>query len=160
APPTDKTGSFSYPVDITTPTRHVATVTGVGGATIDGKKLTAQQSDQLLGRTTGVSVGYNVTDVSAHVGSGGPVVVPARLSYGSGNPAPPTVLLCSYELRGTITDSNGNPVRGAVVTTRTNDRQYWTQSRPSGANGAYASFLVAADQEGDSPVPMQVGVAV
>jgi PQQ-dependent dehydrogenase (methanol/ethanol family) len=160
APPTDKTGSFSYPVDVTTPARHVATVTGVGGATIGGKKLTSQQSDQLLGRTTGVSVGYTVNDVSAHVGSGGQVVVTGRLAYGSGSAAPPTVLLYSYELRGTITDSNGNPVRGAVVTTRTNDRQYWTQSRPSGANGAYASFLVAADQEGDSPVPMQVGVAV
>ncbi len=43
---------------------------------------------------------------------------------------------------------------------RTNDRQYWTQSRPSGANGNFASFLVAADQEGDDPVPMQIGVAV
>ncbi len=46
------------------------------------------------------------------------------------------------------------------MTTRTNDRQYWTQSRPTAANGSYASFLVAADQEGDDPVPMQVGVAV
>ena len=51
-------------------------------------------------------------------------------------------------------------MRGAVVTTRTNDRQYWTQSRPSAANGSYASFLVAADEEGDNPVPMEVGVAV
>jgi hypothetical protein len=70
------------------------------------------------------------------------------------------VLLYSYELKGKVTDANGNPVRGAVVTTRTTDRQYWTQSRPSGANGSYASFLVASDQEGDDPVPMQVGVAV
>ncbi len=46
------------------------------------------------------------------------------------------------------------------MTTRTNDRQYWTQSRPTAANGSYASFLVAADQEGDDPVPMQVGIAV
>ena len=46
------------------------------------------------------------------------------------------------------------------MTTRTNDRQYWTQSRPSSANGSYASFLVAADQEGSNPVPMTVGVAV
>jgi hypothetical protein len=59
-----------------------------------------------------------------------------------------------------VTDANGNPVSGAVVTTRTGDRQFWTQSRPSGADGSYASFLVSADQEGDNPVPMQVGVAV
>jgi hypothetical protein len=50
-------------------------------------------------------------------------------------------------------------VKGAVVTTRTNDRQYWTQSRPTGANGSYASFLVAADTLGNKPVPMTVGVA-
>ena len=67
------------------------------------------------------------------------------------------MLLYSYELKGTITDSNGNPLEGAIVTTRTNDRQYWTQSRPTGENGSYASFLVAADQEGDDPVPMTVG---
>jgi hypothetical protein len=79
--------------------------------------------------------------------------------YGNGT-APPPVLLYSYELRGTITDATGNPVKGAVVTTRTADRQYWTQSRPSGANGSYASFLVAADTFGDDPVPMTVGVAV
>ena len=83
-----------------------------------------------------------------------------QLSYGDSAQAPPTVLLYSYELRGRITDSNGNPVKGAIVTTRTNDRQYWTQSRPTGPNGTYASFLVAADQEGDDPVPMQVGIAV
>jgi hypothetical protein len=86
-------------------------------------------------------------------------VITGRLADTGGN-APPPVLLYSYELKGTITDASGKPVRGAVVTTRTNDRQYWTQSRPSGSNGSYASFLVAADQEGDIPVPMTIGVAV
>jgi alcohol dehydrogenase (cytochrome c) len=160
AAPTDATGAFSYPADITDPARHVATVASVTGATIGGKKLNGTESDALLGRTSGISVGYRVTGVSTRVTSGGNVVLSGRLAYGSGNAAPPTVLLYSYELRGTITDANGNPVRGAIVTTRTNDRQYWTQSRPSAANGSYASFLVAADQEGDDPVPMQVGVAV
>jgi len=70
------------------------------------------------------------------------------------------VLLYTYELKGTVTDANGSPVKGAVVVTRTNDRKFWTQSRPSGSNGAYASFLVPADEESDDPVPMQVGIAV
>ena len=44
--------------------------------------------------------------------------------------------------------------------TRTNDHKFWTYSRPTGKDGTYTSFLVAADQEGDDPVPMTVGVAV
>jgi hypothetical protein len=86
-------------------------------------------------------------------------VVTGRVVYANGT-APPPVLLYSYLLRGTITDASGKPVKGAVVTTRTGDRQYWTQSRPSGANGSYASFLVAADTLNNDPVPMTVGVAV
>ncbi len=52
------------------------------------------------------------------------------------------------------------PVKGAIVTTRTGDHKFWTFSRPTGANGKYTSFLVAADQEGDNPVPMAVAVSV
>ena len=155
---TNSAGQFDYPLDVSTPGRHVAKVVDVSGAKINGKPLTAAQRSQLLGKTGGISIGYQVSNLSAKVGSGGNIVISGKLSYG--NAAPPGVLLYSYELSGKITDSNGNPVKGAVVTTRTNDRQYWTQSRPSGANGSYASFLVAADQEGDNPVPMEVGVAV
>jgi hypothetical protein len=86
-------------------------------------------------------------------------VVKGRLTIGQDG-APQPVGLFSYLLKGTITDSNGNPVKGAVVTTRTNDHKFWTYSRPTGANGKYTSFLVAADQEGSDPVPMTVGVAV
>jgi alcohol dehydrogenase (cytochrome c) len=156
--PTDKSGAFTYPVDITSAARHVAAVVGVTHASIDGKPLSASQGDSVLGRSAGISVGYRVTDLSAR-NEGGNVVVTGRLSDTKNN-APPTVLLYSYLLKGRITDSNGNPVRGAVVTTRTGDRQFWTQGRPSGPNGTYASFLVAANQAGDDPVPMQVGVAV
>jgi PQQ-dependent dehydrogenase (methanol/ethanol family) len=156
--PTDKSGAFTYPVDITTAARNVATVVDVSHAKVDGKPLSGSERDSLLGRSGGVSVGYRVSGVSARKGPGG-IVVTGKLSDDGGN-APPAVLLYSYLLKGKITDANGNPVRGAVVTTRTNDRQYWTQSRPSGPSGAYASFLVAADQEGSNPVPMQVGVAV
>ncbi|HEV2591230.1 MAG TPA: PQQ-binding-like beta-propeller repeat protein, partial [Gaiellaceae bacterium] len=156
--PTDAGGRFTYPVDTSTPGRHVAAVVGFARGTVGGRPLTSAQRSSLLGRTAGINVGYAVKGASAHV-SGGNVVITGRLADTAGNPAPPVVLY-SYELKGTITDAAGHPVKGAVVTTRTNDRQYWTQSRPSAANGSYASFLVAADQEGDNPVPMTVGVAV
>lgn len=156
--PTDAHGAFSYLADTSIPDRHVATVVGVAHATIAGRPLSAPQKAALLGRAGGVSVAYGVTGVSAHV-AGGDVVITGKLGD-TGGGAPPPVVLYSYEMTGTITNASGQPVKGAVVTTRTNDRQYWTQSRPSGANGKYASFLVAADQEGDNPVPMTVGVAV
>jgi alcohol dehydrogenase (cytochrome c) len=155
---TDSTGAFTYPVDITDPARHVVSVVDVSKATIGGKALTAAQSSSVLGSGGGFSVGYQISNLSTSNGANGTVVIKGRMSYGA-NSAPPPVLLYSYELKGVITDSNGNPVQGAVVTTRTNDRQYWTQSRPTAQNGSYASFLVAADQEGDNPVPMTVGVA-
>ena len=160
AAPTDASGAFEYPVDVTAPARHVVTVAGLAGAKIGGKPLSSAQAGALLGRDTGISVGYTVNDLAAHLQAGGNVVVTGRLSYSDSSAAPPAVLLYSYELKGRITDANGNPVAGAVVTTRTNDRKYWTQSRPTGANGDYASFLVAADEAGDNPVPMQVGIAV
>jgi PQQ-dependent dehydrogenase (methanol/ethanol family) len=156
--PTDSSGAFGYPADNTLAARHVARVVDVSHATVGGKPLSAAQAKSLLGKGTGISVGYKVDQVSAKV-QGGNVVVTGRVTDSAGSAAP-TVGLYSYELRGKVTDANGNPVKGAVVTTRTGDRQFWTQSRPSGADGSYASFLVSTDDAGDDPVPMQVGVAV
>jgi hypothetical protein len=104
-------------------------------------------------------MGYAITDLKTHGGKGGTIVVDGRLTYGK-NQAPLPVGLYSYLLKGTITYANGQPAKGAVVTTRTNDHKFWTYSTPSSATGAYESFLVAADQEGDDPVPMTVGVAI
>jgi hypothetical protein len=159
AAPTDKTGAFTYPVDVTVPTRRVVRITDASGARVDGRPLTAAQRADLLRANGAINVGYSLADLSAHVGSGGTVVLEGRLTIGN-DAAPLPVGLYSYLLQGTITDMNGNPVKGAVVTTRTNDHKFWTYSRPTGASGKYTSFLVAADQEGDDPVPMTVGVAV
>jgi alcohol dehydrogenase (cytochrome c) len=158
AAPTDRSGAFTYPVDVTVPGRHIARVTSVAGARVDGRPLTAAQRRDVLGATGAVNVGYTVTNLSVHRGEAG-IVVKGRLTIGKDG-APQPVGLYSYLLQGTITDANGNPVKGAVVTTRTNDHKFWTYSRPTGASGKYTSFLVAADQEGSDPVPMTVGVAV
>ncbi len=156
---TDAAGEFTYPADVTLPGRHVVKVVGASRATIGGRPANEAQRSALLSSSGGVSVGYRFSGLAARRGAGGSIVVTGRVSYG-GEAAPPPVLLYSYMLKGTVTDADGKPVMGAVVTTRTNDRQYWTQSRPTGANGQYASFLVAADTLGDDPVPMTVGVAV
>jgi outer membrane protein assembly factor BamB len=155
---TDASGAFTYPADVTLPGRHLVRVVGADRATAGGRRLNASQRTALLAAGGGISVGYRFSELAAQKGDGGTIVVTGRIGYGGGT-APPPVLLYSYLLRGTVTDASGKPVKGAVVTTRTNDRQYWTQSRPTGANGSYASFLVAADTLGDKPVPMTVGVA-
>ena len=134
---TDKRGSFIYPADITMPGRHVVKVVGDAEAEVDGHKLNATQRSAVLRGKGSISVGYKLEGLAARSGPEGSIVVTGRVVYGNGT-APPPVLLYSYLLRGTITDANGKPVKGAVVTTRTADRQYWTQSRPSGANGSYA----------------------
>ena len=67
--------------------------------------------------------------------------------------------LLTYQLSGTITDVDGKPVPGAVVITRTQDRDFWTHSSASDANGHYTSFYSAADESSDDPVPLSVGVA-
>ena len=44
--------------------------------------------------------------------------------------------------------------------TRTLDRDFWTFSEPSDAQGNYSSFFTASDKAGADPVPMSVQVAV
>ena len=159
APPTDKSGVFVYPADITVPARHVVSVADADHAKIGGKPLTDAQHAAVLKARGGISVGYAISNLSSRPGAEGTVVVTGRLGNGKGL-APPPVGLYSYQLTGRITDANGAPVKGAVVTTRTNDHKFWTVSEPTGPTGVYTSFLVAADQAGDDPVPMTVGVAV
>ena len=159
APITDKSGAFTYPVDITMPDRHVVTVASATGATIDGQPLTAAQRAAVLAAGGGFSVGYRVSEVSTKLGAGGTVVLSGRLTYGKAA-SPQPVGLYSYLLKGKITYADGTPVPNAIVTTRTADHKFWTFSRPTGANGVYTAFLVAADQLGSDPVPMTVGIAV
>jgi hypothetical protein len=159
APVTDKTGTFTYPADDTMPARHVVRVASVTGATVDGQKLTSAEQSEVMAAKSGISVGYAISDVSTRSGPEGTIVLTGKLGYGKGL-APHPVQLYSYELTGTITDPNGAPVKGAIVTTRTADHKFWTFSRPTGSSGKYTSFLVAADQEGDNPVPMTVAVSV
>jgi hypothetical protein len=76
-----------------------------------------------------------------------------------GVPVPPVVLL-SYRLSGTITDSSGKPVQGAYVVSRTNDRDYWTFSEPTNAAGRYVSFFPASDLTEADPVEFSIQVAI
>ncbi len=157
--PTAKDGSFRYDVDSTIPLRHAVRVGALGGATVHGRPLTPGQQTALRAASGGFSVGYAIRGLSAHTQEDGSVVLTGRVSDTAGN-APPPVHLLTYQLKGTITDASGKPVQGAVVITRTQDRDFWTHSSPSGANGRYFSFFAASDETAADPVPISVGVAV
>jgi alcohol dehydrogenase (cytochrome c) len=157
--PTAKDGSFSYDADITIPLRHAVRVGGLTGATVHGKRLSPGQQRALRAASGGFSVGYGLHGLSAHVQKNGSVVVTGRVMDSAGN-APPPVHLLTYQLSGTITNASGNPVQGAVVITRTQDRDFWTRSAPSGANGHYTSFFTASDETAADPVQISVGVAL
>jgi alcohol dehydrogenase (cytochrome c) len=154
---TNARGQFFYRVDMTLPQRHVVKVLRLARATVGGRALTPSERTALLAAAGGFSVGYRVNDLHAQA-SGGNVVVTGRLSYADGSPPPPVVLY-TYRLSGTITDSKGQPVAGATVVTRTQDRDFWTFSQPSDANGHYVSFFTASDETGANPVPLTVQVA-
>jgi alcohol dehydrogenase (cytochrome c) len=155
---TAKDGSFGTDVDITIPERREIRAVGLAHATVHGHALTAGERSALLAASGGFDIGYRFQSLQTHVQEDGSVVVSGRL-VGANGQAPPTVHLLTYQLGGTITDANGKPVQGAVVITRTQDRDFWTHSSASDADGHYSSFFAASDESGADPVILSVGVA-
>jgi PQQ-dependent dehydrogenase (methanol/ethanol family) len=151
-------GRFSTDVDVTVPDRRVLRPVAVGGASVHGRPLTAGQKRTLLATSGGFDVGYGIVGLHAAKQDDGTVVVSGKL-VGANGQAPPLVRLLTYQLGGTITDAAGKPVQGAVVITRTQDRDFWTHSSASDANGRYTSFFAASDETDSDPVPLAVGVA-
>jgi hypothetical protein len=126
---------------------------------VRGHALSAGQQSALRAASGGFSVGYAPRGVTAQVRSNGTVLVRGRVTDSAGT-GPPAVHLLTYRLAGTITDASGKPVQGAVVITRTQDRDFWTHSSASDANGHYSSFFSASDETGANPVSLAVGVAL
>jgi alcohol dehydrogenase (cytochrome c) len=152
-------GGFSYPADITEPAHHDVRVVGVSRTKVRGHKLTAAQQNAVKAAHGAINVGYRINGLHAKVQSNGTVLVSGRIGNTAGTP-PPAVGLYTYKLAGTITDASGKPVQGAVVVARTNDRDFWTFSGPSDANGHYTSLFHASDELDEDPVPLNIGVAL
>ena len=152
-------GSFTYSVDITTVRRHVVRVADASKATANGKSLSAAAQQALRAVSGGISVGYTLDGLKARTQKDGTVLVTGHVADTAGTP-PPLVGLYTYQLHGTITDAGGKPVQGAIVVTRTQDRNFWTFSSPSNAQGNFTSFFAAGDQTTDDPfaVTVQVGL--
>jgi alcohol dehydrogenase (cytochrome c) len=156
---TDAQGRFSYPADVTLARRHVIAVASAANASVGGRRVSAAQ-DAAVRRSAGsFNVAYRLSGLKAKVQRNGTVLVTGRAGY-IGGAAPPTVVLYTYQLTGTIVDSSGNPVPNAYVITRTQDRDFWTFSQPSNAQGRFISFYTASDETTDNPVPLAIQVAV
>ncbi len=155
---TDAQGRFRYRADVTTARRHPISVASTDKATVGGRRLSEAQAASLRAARGGFSVGYKLSNIVAKRIGGGKVLVTGRVTGPNGTPPPP-VTLFTYRLTGTITDSTGKPITGAVVVSRTADRSFWTFSEPSDGDGHYTSFFTASDQLGADPVPLAVGVA-
>ena len=156
--PTDAQGHFTYLLDQTLLGRHVVMVTDASTAKAAGRPLTDAERAQLLASHAAISVAYALKDLKVSRDSAGRPVVTGRLVDGRGVPPPPVGLL-TYQLTGTVTDSNGNPVAGAQVSTRTQDRDYWTVSTVTNAKGFYTSLFTASAESPGNPVPFTVRVS-
>ncbi len=156
---TSANGSFFYSVDNTMARRHVINVVSASGARVGGRPLSAAEQTIVRGAGGGFTVGYPVSGLHASKGKGGTIVITGRAASKSGV-APRPVSLFTYRLSGTITDTAGKPVQGATVVMRTTDRDFWTFSEPSAADGKYTSLFGAADDGGSDPVQFSVQVAV
>jgi len=155
---TTAAGVFRYDADDSMARKHQVRVAGVAAATVQGRRLTADERTALLVASGTLSVGYRIDDLHVSRGANGTVVVSGRVHDTAGTP-PPSVALQTYQLNGTITDAAGKPVANAVVITRTLDRDFWTFSSATDENGHYSSFFTASDETAADQVPLSVGVA-
>jgi hypothetical protein len=152
-------GSFRYPVDITVPLHHPVEIVSADRARVRGRPATASERRALTGLRSSFDVGYAVTGLRARLQEDGSVLVSGRLASAEGG-NPPAAALYTYRLTGVVTNAAGNPVSGAIVVTRTQDRDFWTFSTPSDAQGRYTSFFAASDETAADPVRFSVQVAV
>jgi alcohol dehydrogenase (cytochrome c) len=156
---TAKDGSFTYDLDVTVPGRHVVRVTDVSNAKVGGRALNDAGQGALLGSSAGFTAGYAIDGLHASAGKKGSVVITGRAHDSAGN-GPPAVHLLTYQLTGTVTDKSGQPVQGAVVITRTLDRDFWTRSSATDASGHFSSFFAASDETDSDPVTLSVAAAL
>jgi PQQ-dependent dehydrogenase (methanol/ethanol family) len=152
-------GRFTAAIDVTVVRRHIVKVVDLSRARAGGRALTAAERAAAAAATGGFTVAYRIDDLRASAGKGGNVVVTGRIATRGGF-APAGVSLFTYRLSGRITGADGKPVAGATVVTRTVDRDFWTFSEPSDADGSYTSFFAASDKSQDDPVPFSVQVAL
>jgi hypothetical protein len=144
---TDQNGGFYFPLDITRPQRAIARVADASEAQIDGAAASEAERRELEGATGSLAVRYKLSELAAEPVEEG-IRVTGRASYDDGSPPGPVVLY-AYQLSGNVVDENGDPLEGAIVSTRSIDLELWSFSSPSAADGTYRSFFLPSGDEVD-----------
>jgi hypothetical protein len=157
-PPTDADGAFVALVDVSIPGRHVFTVADLAGATVSGAGIAEGDRAALEDAVGVLDVAYRLSELETETAANGDIVVRGRATL-TDDSAAPTVKIYSYRLTGRVTDPEGRPVEGVVASARTIDRDYWTISDPTDADGFYVSLFTASDEQGNDPVPFSIRVA-
>jgi hypothetical protein len=155
---TDAAGRFTYRVDDTLIGRHPITVFDASKATRNGQPLTAAERNALASAAGAATVAYPLVGLATSRSGNGDPVVTGRVAAGAAGLPP--VALYTYRLSGTVLDADGHPVEGALVSTRTRDRDYWTLSGPTDRFGHFESLFTASSETGENPVGMTVRVAL
>lgn len=156
--PTSPAGEFVGAVDSTLPQRHLVSVADVSAATVDGQPLTSGQRSALVAARGALNVAYSISGLKVARTPAG-IRISGTVAQADQRPVP-AVRIFSYRLTGRVTDANGRPVAGAIVSARTEDRGYWTVSEPTDADGRYVSLFTASDESSRDPVPFAIRIAV
>lgn len=144
---TDENGGFYFPLEITRPQRAVARVSDASEAKIDGAAASDEQQRELEGASGSLAVRFKLSEIEAERVPEG-IRVTGRASYDDGSP-PAIVVLYAYQLTGNVVNENGEPLEGAIVSTRSLDLELWSFSSPSAADGTYRSFFLPSGDEVD-----------
>ena len=144
---TDENGGFYFPLDITRPQRAIARVADASEAQIDGGAASEDEQRELEAATGSLAVRFKLSELEAEPVAEG-IRVTGRASYDDGSP-PAAVVLYAYQLTGNIVDENGEPLGGAIISTRSIDLELWSFSSPSEPDGTYRSFFLPSGDDVD-----------
>jgi protocatechuate 3,4-dioxygenase beta subunit len=133
--PTADDGTFVFPADHNSVRRYRVSIRDLSNATINGSALSPDQQNALSNATGSIDVHYELKNINATLQNDGSVKITGDAVFATGD-APPSVSLYAFRMFGTVTDTNGNPVEGAVVSTRAPEYR-WTLSDPADSEGNY-----------------------
>lgn len=153
---TDQNGGFYFPLDITRPQRAIVRVADASRAQIEGAAVSEGERRELEGATGSLAVRFKLSELEAEPVAEG-IRVTGRASYDDGSPPAPVVLY-AYQLTGNVVDENGDPLEGAIVSTRSLDLELWSFSSPSAADGTYRSFFLPSGEVDKVGFTMRVAV--
>jgi hypothetical protein len=150
---TDKNGEFSFTEDKSAISEKNIKVSSLANAKIDGIALNEEEKQLAQAQEKIVSTYFPIKVVKEEKDPNNAefVMVDAQLEFDKDMKFP-TPRFDSYVMKGTVTDSKGNPVKGAVVNTvRSATRDVgegFNQSKPSGEDGTYTMlYLPESDEE-------------